>query len=238
MVCGRFQGLAARLACSVGCSLGMLLLITMLVNWFNVDTMLADWFYQAEGGQWLFRDAWVTSVLVHRGGKDLSAVLLIGVIVAWLMTYRKPQWAQWRRPLLYVVLSFAVGTLLVSWGKSFTHVSCPWDFDRYGGRTEYLSLFQQLWVRNGSHCFPAGHASTGYGWLALYFVGVYRGSPWRWAGLGFAVLFGLVCGISQELRGAHFLSHDVWSFGVCWIVAQVGYLLMSQPTQTHQSNTS
>jgi membrane-associated PAP2 superfamily phosphatase len=45
-------------------------------------------------------------------------------------------------------------------------------------------------------------------------------------------------GIAQQLRGAHFLSHDLWSFGVCWIVAQVVDLLMLQPIRTQQSNTT
>jgi membrane-associated PAP2 superfamily phosphatase len=229
----RFQGLAR-----VGVSLCVLLFLSVLLNRFHVDTALADWLYQMQGGQWLLKDHWLTAVLVHKGGKYLSAILLTGVVLMGLLSLRMPRWAEWRRPLWYIVISFAVGTVLVSWGKSVTHVSCPWDFDRYGGQMEYLSWFKQLWVRNGSHCFPAGHASTGYGWLALYFVGLHYQSRWRWAGLGFAVGFGLVCGIAQQLRGAHFLSHDLWSFGVCWIVAQVVDLLMLQPTRTQQSNTT
>lgn len=229
----RFQGLA-----HVGVSLGVLLLISLLLHSFQADTLLADWLYQMQGGQWLLKEHWVTNVLVHKGGKFLSAILLTGVILMGLLSFRMPRWAKWRWSLWYILVSFAVGTLLVSWGKSVSHVSCPWDFDRYGGQSAYLSLFEQLWVRNGSHCFPAGHASTGYGWLALYFVGVYHQSRWRWVGLGFAVGFGLVCGIAQQLRGAHFLSHDVWSLGVCWIVAQAGYWLMLQPTRTQQSNAT
>ncbi len=30
---------------------------------------------------------------------------------------------------------------------------------------------------------------------------------------------GLIFGISQQLRGAHFLSHDLWSLTICWLVA-------------------
>jgi len=28
-----------------------------------------------------------------------------------------------------------------------------------------------------------------------------------------------VFGVSQQLRGAHFASHDVWTLTICWIVA-------------------
>ena len=33
------------------------------------------------------------------------------------------------------------------------------------------------------------------------------------------LLLGLVFGIGQQLRGAHFVSHDVWTLGLCWFIA-------------------
>ena len=29
----------------------------------------------------------------------------------------------------------------------------------------------------------------------------------------------MLFGFSQQLRGAHFLSHDVWSAAICWLTA-------------------
>ena len=26
-------------------------------------------------------------------------------------------------------------------------------------------------------------------------------------------------GIAQQLRGAHFMSHDLWTAGICWVAA-------------------
>ena len=40
-------------------------------------------------------------------------------------------------------------------------------------------------------------------------------------GLGLGLLFG----IGQQLRGAHFLSHDLWSLAICWTVSLVIFRL-------------
>jgi hypothetical protein len=29
---------------------------------------------------------------------------------------------------------------------------------------------------------------------------------------------GLLFGTTQQLRGAHFLSHDIWTFALCWSI--------------------
>ena len=68
-------------------------------------------------------------------------------------------------------------------------------------------------------CFPAGHAAGGYCLFALYFFArQYRlpmPSAWLLPGLVVSVAYGL----AQELRGAHFLSHDVASAELCWLVS-------------------
>jgi membrane-associated PAP2 superfamily phosphatase len=44
--------------------------------------------------------------------------------------------------------------------------------------------------------------------------------------LGFALGLGGVFGLAQQLRGAHFLSHDVWTLMICWLIALALYLPM------------
>jgi membrane-associated PAP2 superfamily phosphatase len=79
---------------------------------------------------------------------------------------------------------------------------------------------------SGDNCFPAGHASGGYAWLAFYFLGVYKQSAWRWVGLGFALSIGLIFGVSQQLRGAHFITHDLWTLGICWFFSLLIFKLI------------
>src|SRR3546814_7721096 len=69
-------------------------------------------------------------------------------------------------------------------------------------------------------CFPAGHASAGYAWVALFFFFGGTRPQWRWKGLVAGLCAGLVFGVSQQLRGAHFASHDAWTLMVCWQIGR------------------
>jgi len=109
-------------------------------------------------------------------------------------------------------------------------MDCPWDLLRYGGGKVYYGLFTRRPPGMGSAgCFPAGHASAGYAWVALYFFFLHARPRLRWWGLATGLLAGLVFGIAQQLRGAHFLSHDVWALMVCWLVALALYRGMLVP---------
>lgn len=39
--------------------------------------------------------------------------------------------------------------------------------------------------------------------------------------LALPLTLGLVFGIGQQLRGAHFLSHDLWTAWLCWLCASL-----------------
>ncbi len=210
----------------------MLIVLTLIIDVFNVDQVVADHLYQWEGYDWNLKDAWFTAVLIHLGGKYFSIFLLVIVFLLLLVSFFSPSLHVWTRRLSYLLLAAGLGSLFVSIGKTLSHISCPWDFTRYGGTLDYLSLLEQLHVRNGSQCFPAGHASAGFAWVALYFVGLHSQSRWRWFALGFALFLGILFGVSQQLRGAHFLSHDLWSFGVCWMVSLVCYQLILKPYES------
>ncbi|MBJ7575165.1 hypothetical protein JHB91_08225 [Luteimonas sp. MC1828] len=53
----------------------------------------------------------------------------------------------------------------------------------------------------------------------------------RRTGLAIGVAIGLVFGIDQQLRGAHFLSHDLWSLALCWAVAVTVAALWPTPAE-------
>lgn len=214
--------------------LGILLCFTLIIEFGHFDTRLADTFYAWGGNHWQLKNAWVTAVLIHKWGKYFSIAIVLIVLSIWGSSFVWPTFTHWKSRLQYLLIASLSGSLLVSTAKSITNISCPWDFSRYGGTQEYLSLIEQLWVRNGSHCFPAGHASAGFAWVAIYFVGLHTRSLWRWWGLACALLCGCIFGFSQQLRGAHFLSHDLWSFGFCWMVSLIYYHLLLKPLEINQ----
>lgn len=185
----------------------------------NGDQWLADQLYRAEGGHWLLKDHWFTATLVHRGGKYASTAAAVGLLVFGLLARRSSRWRSWSRPALYLVLAVALSTAAVSLLKGLTHMDCPWDLAGYGGGRAFFGLFESRHGLPASGCFPAGHASAGYAWVALYFAALATRPRWRWAGLATGLGAGLLFGISQQLRGAHFLSHDLWTLATCWGVA-------------------
>lgn len=189
------------------------------------DQWLADQLYRLEGHQWLLQNAWTTSQLVHKGGKWLSAATTLLVIVLCFHAWRHERAAAWRWPLLYLVLAVALGTGVVSLLKSATNMDCPWDLARYGGLREYVGLFatRPQGMPRGV-CFPAGHSSAGFAWVSLYFMALLVRPAWRWRGLAIGLVAGGVFGAAQQLRGAHFLSHDLWTLATCWTISLLLYL--------------
>ena len=142
------------------------------------------------------------------------------VVAAWLVARPRAGLQHWRGPLAYLAVSTLLATAVVAWIKSWSNMDCPWDLLRYGGERPYVGLLglRPVGLSRGA-CFPAGHASAGYAWLSLYFFFRATRPRLRWIGLLAGATAGLVFGASQQLRGAHFLSHDVWTAALCWMVA-------------------
>jgi membrane-associated PAP2 superfamily phosphatase len=125
--------------------------------------------------------------------------------------------------VLAVVLTVGITGFL----KTITNVDCPWDLTVFGGRYPYVPLFGDRpdELRPG-RCFPAAHAGSGYALMALYFVFRDRSRRLAYLGLSAGLLVGLVFGLAQQSRGAHFVSHDVWSAMLAWFIALTVYALL------------
>ena len=195
------------------------------------DLWLADSLYALEGHRWALRDARITQQWLHLAGRDLSILAWVAVAIAGITSLVRADLARWRRPLAYLAIASATSAGAVSWIKHLSNIDCPWDLTRYGGSHAWLGLFQarpSTWGRG--ICFPAGHASAGYMWLALFFFFVQVKPEWRGRGLAVALVAGLLFGGAQQLRGAHFLSHDLASALLCWGVALVLHAVFWPPS--------
>lgn len=196
------------------------------------DTAIADALYVAQGGHWALRDHWVTVGVVHAGGKHLVALAWLGLAVYAVAAWRRPTFIAWRRPLVVLLGSVLASVAVVASIKYSVPMDCPWNLAAYGGDLPRIRLFEARPVglpHNG--CFPAAHASSGFAWVALYFFFARVRPAWRYFGLSAGLGFGLVFAISQELRGAHFLSHDLTSLMICWTIALAAHLAFNRSGQ-------
>lgn len=194
------------------------------------DFWWADRLYAWGGHTWALNGNVVTESILHVGGRSASAVAWVLVLCLGVVSLLHPRGRAWRRPLLFLLLSTAATTLIVGALKRSTGMDCPWDLLRYGGDRPFVGLFQ---VRPLSlpraACFPAGHASAGFGWIALYFFARATRPAWRGYALAVGIVLGGLFGFAQQLRGAHFLSHDLTTLAIAWFVSLLLYRLMRLP---------
>ena len=189
----------------------------LLWDYSNLDLVLAHWFGSASGfaleshrlwRYWLHDDArlwpWV-----------LELYLLVDMFVPLSALKRLPME---RRAQL--ALTTLAALLLVSTIRLYSHTSCPRDLQEFGGVATYVPHW--AWgLRDGGTegCFPAGHASAGFAFMGGFFAfrQMLPATAWRW--LAGAMLAGFVFGLAQQVRGAHYLSHSLWTAWLCWTVA-------------------
>jgi membrane-associated PAP2 superfamily phosphatase len=201
------------------------LLLLTVWEFSSLDLPLVRLFGTAEGFRW--RDAWLTSTLAHEGGRALGWTVLVWQLVdaLWakpIFTPMPTSMAPSKGERLYW-LGVAVGNIVfVPALKRVNLSSCPWELSEFGGVAHYVPHWL-LGVYDGGpgHCFPSGHAIAAFGFLGLYFLWrPYR--PWlARLMLGLVLAAGALFGLAQMARGAHFLSHTLWTGLICWTVCVV-----------------
>lgn len=194
------------------------LAVLLLWDLGSLDLTLARTMGGGEG--FPLRENWWLTHVLHDGARRAAWVLatLLAFGVWWPLGPLRRLDVRRRAQLAVTMLAAA---FLVSSMKWFSHSSCPWDLSLYGGWARYASHWSWLSDGGSGRCFPAGHASAGFALLGGYFA--FREVDARLARvwLGVALAAGLVLGVAQQLRGAHFMSHTFWTAFVCWCVAVV-----------------
>ncbi|HZF17170.1 MAG TPA: phosphatase PAP2 family protein [Steroidobacteraceae bacterium] len=186
----------------------------------DLDRTLAHaWAFDAELQKFPARDRWWANELAHTGGRNVVWCFGLAAIAAWIASFCAAGWRGWRRPALFVFLAIGLSTLIVAILKELTNVDCPWDLSEFGGRFPYVRLFaDRPDDLPRAACFPGAHASSGFALMALYFASRERNHRFATAALLFALAVGSIFAFGQEARGAHFLSHDLWSAFIVWFV--------------------
>lgn len=177
------------------------------------------------------RETWLLSVVLHEDARRLSWVVMIALILAiWWPIGVLRRLSRGERAGM--VLGALLALLAVSALKSISRTSCPWDLTEFGGVAHYVThwAFGKL-DGGGGRCFPAGHASAGFAFVAGYFwlQNKAPGSARAWLFIVMAI--GFILGIAQQLRGAHYMSHTLWAAWVCWTTAALAWGVQQAITQ-------
>jgi membrane-associated PAP2 superfamily phosphatase len=196
----------------------------------GLDRSLAHLFGDSEGFPW--RSNWFLVQVMHEGARRLGWVVVMVLVVAvwWPFGVLRSTTKLERVELaLSTMCALAVVTVL----KYGSKTSCPWDLAEFGGVARYASHWA-LGVHDGGagKCFPGGHASAGFAFVSGYFV--LRTSQPRAARywLACALGAGLVLGFTQQMRGAHFQSHTLWTGWLCWTCAWLVDVCIRRPWRT------
>ena len=207
---------------TLACAWLLFLFAMLFFSILNIDFTITDFIYHLQGNSWAWKDTLITQEILHKGGKWLSLTMGVAILFLLVLSTVTTHLKGYRTPLLYLFSATLLSTLLVATVKQLVSMECPWDLISYGGEQDFIGLLD---IRPpsmpASACFPAGHASAGYTWIALYFFFAAIRPQWRFKGLALGLGLGLTFGLTQQLRGAHFLSHDLWSAMICWTVSFV-----------------
>lgn len=194
------------------------LVLLLALEFTQLDVWLAGHFYDVEHRQWPYRDFWLTQTVLHKGGRYFVYAIGVVVLICSLASWRsKSVFYGYRRHLTYLLLASLSGPLIITYLKSHTHIYCPWDLVMFGGAKPHIKLFDSI-SNNLSvgHCFPSGHSGLGFTFVSLYFFFLLVNPKCKYHSLFVGLFVGFIFGIDQEIRGAHFFSHDVFALAICW----------------------
>lgn len=204
-----------------------ILLLMLLVEPTRLDFAVADLFYVPHLGFIGRRNDFLEDIL-HDRAKQLSIAIGVLALGGFALSLLPTRLRPLRRRLGYLVLAMGLSAGFVTPLKKVTQMQCPWSLEQYGGVEHFSPLLgpRAAPVEKPGNCWPGGHAAAGFALIALFFV--WRDSRPRLAGcaLAFAIALGSLFSLVRMAQGAHFLSHNLWTALLCWLISLGLYDLM------------
>ncbi len=177
----------------------------------------------ADGSGFALRHHWWLEQVLHDAARQIATLVVVALVAmaVWPVGPLR-QWNRWQRA--EVVTGTVLALVVVNAVKRHSLTSCPWDLQEFGGAATYVSHWAWGVVDGGpGHCFPGGHASAALAFLALplpWLASADRLQRQRgWRVLQVVLGLGLLLGLTQTLRGAHYPSHTAWTALICGGVA-------------------
>jgi membrane-associated PAP2 superfamily phosphatase len=215
-----------------------MLLMLLAYPHTHLDTRITDLFFDAQLHRFTLKNDPFLTLWMHVRLKWLMVAIALAGLVLALLSYRVRGLRAYRLSLLWAFAGMMISTSAVSVFKHYSLHGCPWDIDLYGGSLPLLDLFTSPPAGSvAGRCFPAGHPSGGFALMAFYFAFMHSRPRFSVLMLWVGLLMGLLMGLVQMMRGAHFLSHVLWSGWLVWVVLLALYWLwpVGKPASGSQS---
>lgn len=203
----------------------LLIALMFLFHQTFLDEWLASHFY-IKGQAWIYRDNFILEKILHKGGVIFSTAILVVMIGYWIYLWRATSDKKRRDYVGFIVVASVLTVLVVFFLKRWSTLPCPWNTLAFGGDRNSPALWEMFNkdLPNGK-CFPGGHSSGGYAFLSAYFGHTFIYGKRNLKTLIPGLLIGITFGITQQMRGAHFLSHDLATIliSICcsWVTSLV-----------------
>ncbi len=196
------------------------------------DLAVVGLWADARGFPW--RHHWGLERVLHDAARHLATGLYLAL---WGLVWRPlgPWRTLTRAQRLEVALGATWGLLAVNVLKRESLTSCPWDLQAFGGVARHVSHWRWGVADGGpGHCFPGGHASAALAGLALPLPWLASGEPaqrvWGRRALVAVLGLGVVLGLTQTVRGAHYPSHTLWTAALCATLAVLNHRVWRRAT--------
>ena len=202
----------------------ILLLVTVIIGTTSADLIVSAPF--CIDGKWPIGDKQPWHFLYQLDRWPAIFLALSGLIAAITgCIYRKRRTLI--RPGIFLVLLLTLGPGLIVntvfkdyWGRPR-----PREVVQFGGKKEFLHPWQKG-VAHMGRSFPSGHSSAAFYLTAPFFV-FRRRNPRvaaRWMAGG--LIFGVAMSVARITQGGHFLSDNLWAWGMVHLTAVALYYLL------------
>ena len=174
--------------------------------------------YMSQHGEFPLKESWALAVLNHDYIKHIIVAIYAYVFIVWGLSFKFEYLKKYRKNYAHFFFVSMLCTLFIGFLKSKSAYACPWDMT-----IATTTGFDWNFSSTNGHCFPGGHASSGFALMTGYFVYLKNQPKRAYFYLNAGFILGFAMGWAQMMRGAHFLSHNLWS---AWIVLFINYIIL------------